>query len=205
MPDIFRLQPAFGLRLDIHSIELAKAVEVVDESATHRGRHRLKDLINRYAQGAGLFAIEINLHLRVVRIERSKDVTEFGALPRRGDKLSRLVTQLVHRHRAAAILDQKVEAGSRAESGERGNVERENHSFGNGGKLPLQFSHNPSYFFRFLVAFFPRFQACEQRSVVGLESVGDNAKSADCLIRLDGMVLTQDLFDLLEHLARALE
>ena len=58
---------------------------------------------------------------------------------------------------------------------------------------------------RFAVSFLPRFQPSEERAVVRLVGVGNNAITTDGLIRIDAFGLGQNVFNLLEHFAGALE
>src|SRR5687768_8998765 len=55
------------------------------------------------------------------------------------------------------------------------------------------------------MAFFPRLQAREQRSVIGLVRVRHHAVATDGLIRLDGVDLTEDSFDFFKYFAGAFE
>src|SRR5436190_24016392 len=55
------------------------------------------------------------------------------------------------------------------------------------------------------MAFFPGLQPREDRSVVGLISIGDDAVAADCLVRLDGVYLAENALDLLQGFAGAFE
>src|SRR5262252_4939120 len=155
MPDVVRLQTTFRLGLHVNTVKATETVEVVDVSAAHRRRHRREDIVDRNAQRAGLFTVEVDFHLRVVRVEGREDVTELRPLAGRGEKLSGIVPQLVDSHRAAAILDQEVESRRRAKSGEGRNIEGKDDRLRYGSEVLLQLSHDPTDLFLFIVAFLP--------------------------------------------------
>ena len=116
-----------------------------------------------------------------------------------------LLAELRDRQRAAAVLQQEVEARGRAEPGQRRDVEREDDRLRDRRELRSQPAHDAVDVQRLGLALLPRLQAHEDRAVVRLVGAGHRAVAADGLEGVEPVGLGQDVLDLLQHEAGALE
>ena len=82
LADVVRLATVVGIGLDVDAEQASEAVEVVDVGAAEHGRHRLEDFVDRHADQPRLLAVEVDLDLRVARIERGEQVADLGSLAR---------------------------------------------------------------------------------------------------------------------------
>ena len=138
LADVLGLPAVVGLGLDVDAVEPAEPVEVVHVAAAERRRHRLEHLVDGHAERARLLAVELDLDLGIVRIERGEEVAELRPLARRRQERARLRAELLHGQRAAPVLEQELEARRRAEAGDGRDVEREDDRLGDLRELPLQ-------------------------------------------------------------------
>ena len=84
-----RIAAVLRLGLDVDAEEAAEPVEVVDVAAAQARRHRLVGLVDRHPELARLLAVELDLDLRVARVERGEDVADLRTLARRDGELLR--------------------------------------------------------------------------------------------------------------------
>ena len=166
---------------------------------------RLKDLVDRYPELARLLAVEIHLHLRIAGIEGGEEVGQLRPFRAASRNWRVVVAELLHAERAAAVLQQEVKAGRGAKPGDRRNIERKDDRLGNLRQLRLQARHDAAHMERFGMTLIPRLQTNENRAEVRLICAGHHAVAADGGKRLDSFGLGQDLLDLGQHSARALE
>ena len=116
-----------------------------------------------------------------------------------------LLAELRDRQRAAAVLQQEVEARGRAEPGQGRDVEGEDDGFGDRRELRPQPAHDAVDVQRRGLAILPGLHAHEDRAVVRLEGAGHRPVAADGLVRVESVGLGQDVLDLLQHEAGALQ
>ena len=195
LADVLRIEPCLRVRLRIDAVEPPEAVEVVGVRAPQRRRQRLEHVVHRDAQRARLLAVQLDLDLRVVRIERGEQRAELRPFPCFGDEFPRLAAELVDGQGAAAVLQQEIEPGCGAEPGQGWNVEREDDRLGNGRELPLQPAHDALHMQGFALALLPRLEPHEDGAVVRLIGAGDRTIAANGLKGFDAVGLRKNVLD----------
>ena len=205
LADVLRIEPCLRVGLRIDAIEPPEAVEVIGVRAPQGRRQRLEHVVHRDAQRARLLAVQVDLDLRVVRIERSEQRAKLRAFPCFGEEFPRLCAKLVDGERAAAVLQQEIESGRGAEPGQGWNVEREYDRLGDGRELPLQPTHDALHMQGFALALLPRFEPHEDGAVVRLIRAGHRTVAANGLKGFDAVGLGEDFLDLLQHYAGPFE
>ena len=185
LADVLGPPPVVRLRLHVHAVEAPEAVEVVDVGGAHGGGHRREDVVDRHPEAPCLLAVEVDLHLRVARIERGEEAGELGALAGRGEELARLRAQLLHRERAAPVLEQHLESRGRAEPRDGGDVEGEDDGLGDLGELGPEARHDPGDVQLLAVPLVPGLESNEHGAEVRLIGGGDHAVPADRGARVD--------------------
>ena len=130
LPDVLGARSELGLRLDVDPVQAAEPVEIVDVRAAHERREALEHLVDGHAELTRLLPIEGDGDLGRRRVERGEEVCQLGALSGLGQERLSLPAQVLDRQRAAAILQQEVEAARGAEAGDRGRHEGKRDSAG---------------------------------------------------------------------------
>jgi hypothetical protein len=120
-------------------------------------------------------------------------------------ELAAQLAELIDAQAPAPVLNEKVIAGGGAEARDRGDVEREDHGLGNAGELPLQPRHDARRVESVAVPLLPGMEPDEDRTEVGLVGAGDDAVASDRLVRPGALGLRNDLLDLAQDGAGALE
>ncbi len=162
-------------------------------------------VVDRHAQLTRLFPIELNRDLGSRRVERREQVRQLGPLARLGEERLSLPAQILHCQRAAAVLQQEIEAARGAEAGDRRRHERERHR---AGKLRQGRAHgalNAPHVQRFALALIPRLEPAEERTELRAEAVGEHAQPADGVARINAFGLRQNVLDLPEHAVGTLQ
>ena len=134
-----------------------------------------------------------------------KTVPSSGRCLARRQKLPCLLAEFLNTHGAAAVLDEEVEARGGAEARKRRDVEREDDGLRDSRELPLQTRHDSLHVQRLPVPLLPRMQPRKERAIVRLVSVGDHAIAANRLERFNTFGLGQDVLNLFQYRAGALE
>ena len=195
------LRAVVGVGLDVHTVETPKTVEVVHVGPAHRRRHGLEDIADRDAQLPGLLPVEVDLDLRVRRVEGGEDGSELGPLASPLQEGARVLPEVLHGHGPAAVLEEEIEAGGGPEPRDGGDVEGEGDRLWEAGELRLQVRHDPRHVERGSMPLLPGLEADEDRSEVGLIGAGDGAVAPDGLVRLDALGLRQHQLDPGEDIA----
>ena len=203
--DVRGLAAVVGLGLDVDAEEAAEPVEVVDVAAAEHRRHRLEHLVDGHAERARLLAVELHLHLGIVRVEGREEIGQLGPLARLREELARLGPELLHRERAAPVLEQELEPRRCAEPRDGRDVEREDDRLGDLRELRLQAGHDRLDVQGGVLALLPGLEANEDGPEVRLVGARDDAIAADRREGVDAGGLGDDLLDLGEHGTRALE
>src|SRR5213075_3350274 len=99
LADILRLYATCRLCLDVHAVQPAESIEVVDVGTAHERRQCREYIIDRHAQLSRLFTVELDRDLGSRRVERGEEVRQLGPLARLGQERLRLPAQILHRQR----------------------------------------------------------------------------------------------------------
>ena len=127
-PELLRVLPELRLGLQVHLVDAAELVEVVDVGAAEQRAERGVDVVQQHARLEHLAAIDVGEHLRHARAVQRADASDLRPLARRLDEALRLLGEVLRRA-AAAILQLHREPGAGAETRNRGRPEGEHLPF----------------------------------------------------------------------------
>ena len=195
-----------GVGLHVDAIQPPEAVEVVDVAAAQRRRQGLEHLVDRHAQRACLFAVQIDPDLRVVRVEGGEHRAQLRPLPGGGEELLRLLAEL--RRSISEPLrscSRKLKPDAAPKPDRVGMLKGKIDRLGNRRELRPQPAHDAVDVQRRGLALVPWLHAHEDRAVVRLVGAGHRAVAADGLVGVEPVGLGQDVLDLLQHQAGALQ
>ena len=196
--------PVLALRLDVDLPLAAEAVEVVDEDASHVALQGAVDVLQGHALLEGLVAVHVDVDLGDRRDERGRQSGQFLAPPRSLHEL-RDVCGKERDVPAGAVLEDKGEAAGGADARDRGWREGERPALRDLGELAVEVRLDGGVALLGPRALAPGLEVDEQETAVGVVHRGKERESDDGGVGPDAGGVLENLLDLADGLAGALE
>ncbi len=195
-PDVVGRLAEAGLRLGLHPVRLAIAVEIVDVERRQRRLQRLEQLRQRDAERLHLLAVHLHEQLRGVDADRRIHTAQLGQRVGVGGELSRQAGEprhVVH----PPVLEIQLETRGRTEADDLGEVEREAARLLQLEEIPVDGAEHRGELLPRSGPLVPRLQHDEHDRRVRLVRILDKVEADERDDVVDRRLLQEKPFDLL--------